>query len=194
MQRCREGATTSFCNPNKDDGILSVSTKASGQQSPYTRAFIFDGITSFVTDDPEPQIVVYNLLAGEAVCTLPYVPKGGLVEDLQANADYVVWAEPTSAGSAEKDYFLYDQNQETVRNLNLGAVSSDIFSVHLLQDSLVVNDHKRNALTRADLRTGKLYDVTGAGAPLYLCASAGGSRMVALREQGAAAIVLVVWR
>ena len=115
-----------------------VSANVYPLQSPYTRAFISEGITSYLSDSANPQIVVYDLQTKTVVTTISR-DTDAIIENPKANRDYLLWEERESVNSADVVYLLFDLREGKLFDAALNSISESIFSVHLLNHSIAIN-------------------------------------------------------
>ncbi len=137
------GKSTDFLYACDDEGKeeFLISDQIS-KQSPFTRAYVNDGITAFVEASRSTQrLCTYDLQNKTYVKQLK-VPASSTVADPRANRDYILWSEED-----QKLLYTYD-----IAEAKLGCVANTdsdelyIFSFHLLGDVAMINDHVTNQI------------------------------------------------
>ena len=128
---------------SKTGEIHLISDRISPTQSAYTRAYVNNGVTSFVEGNNSLKIVVWDLNLKGAISEVEI--DSSSIMNPQATANYLLWGEANPESSQPKLHFF---NLETNANQTILLSDKDVrvFSFHLLNNRIILNDRMSASL------------------------------------------------
>lgn len=128
---------------SKTGEIHLISDRISPTQSAYTRAYVNNGVTSFVEGDNSLKIVVWDLNLKAAISEVEI--DSSSIMNPQATANYLLWGEETPESTQPKLHFF---NLETNADQTILLSDEDVrvFSFHLLDNHIILNDRMSASL------------------------------------------------
>ena len=159
--------------------ISVVSEDASPSQ---LRAYVSGNITSYVSDSIKHQIVVYDLQNKKAISTISHETTA-LIDNPNANSNYLLWEERESVDSSAVKYLLYDRRENKLYDAALNSISENIFSTHLMNDSIIINTTGINgsSLLSADLENDAVTTILTADDFLSWCYVINGKSFLSIK-------------
>lgn len=123
--------------------------------SPYTHAYINNGIIAYLENVPDGRLlVIYNLLEKkeEYSCILP---EDFLLTRLQANSDFAICTDGYSRDSA---VFLLNREKQKFEKITLSATDYHIFSCHLYNSDIFIVSNLTGDLLHLSIDSGNFTD------------------------------------
>lgn len=124
-----------YCFDTQTGNIVSL-TKNAAADSPYTRAYVNDGIIAFLENHNDGRLlVIYDSINQKRIYTC-LLSEEFILTRLQANNNHVIC---TEGYSRESPLFLLDSNEGEFAKITLEEDDYNIFSCHLYGDYIMVN-------------------------------------------------------
>lgn len=114
-------------------------------QSPYTRAIISDGITTYVTKDKDCKVISLYDLKAEKIIKEIKLSNSFDPCHTQGNREFILWSQGDYAAENFPIY-AYSLEQGKVLHLNTPNDTSSVFAFFLVGDNLFINDSKNNTI------------------------------------------------
>lgn len=139
-----------FCYDSQTKNIVNL-TQTAATDSPYTRAYVNDGIVAFLENHEDGRLlVVYDLVNQKQIYTC-LLSDEFILTRLQANANHVIC---TEGYSRESPLFLLNSDKRKFEKVALAEEDYNIFSCHLYNDFIVVNSGLSEKLYLFSLNDG----------------------------------------
>jgi hypothetical protein len=139
-----------FCFDTKNKNIENL-TKIAAADSPYTRAYVNNGIVAFLENHEDGRLlVIYDLISQKRIYTC-LLSDEFILTRLQANADHAICTEGYSRNSP---LFLLDSNKQEFIAVALDKEDYSIFSCHLYDNYIIVNTGLSKKLILFSLNDG----------------------------------------
>lgn len=145
-----ENGINLFCYDTQKKEVINLTENAAAD-SPYTRAYVSDGIIAYLENSQDGRLLVtYDLISHEALYT------GLLSEDfiltrLQANDNYTIC---TEGYSRETPIYLLNKDGLKFETVTLDGEEYSIFSCHLYDNYIIINSNLSKELLLLSLNDG----------------------------------------
>lgn len=127
--------TSLYAYDIREDRIISISEKIS-LQSPYTRAYVNDGITVFTESRKGALFLcVYDIHEQMYLKQLRIADSQSIINP-QANSEYIVWID----GYEDPALYAYNLESDELKCISKSDGSINLFSFHLIKDMVIIND------------------------------------------------------
>lgn len=136
----QEGLPSLYVYDTDESEIRCLSNDI-GYDNPYTRAYIQDGITSYIENfgDDERRLIIYDLESNKELQSY-ILPQEMEQISVQANRNYVVVRE----GYYGDEFYILDSKSCKFLKIDYSICHGvDPFSWHLLGDNIFINSHGR---------------------------------------------------
>lgn len=130
-------------------------TERATTDSPYTRAYINNGIISYLENVPGGRLlIIYDLVHNkeEYSCVLP---EDFLLTRLQANSNYAIC---TDGYSRDSSLFLLNRGEQKFEKITLSDANYHIFSCHLYDDNIFLVSNLAGHLLNLSIDSGVFSD------------------------------------
>jgi len=137
----QEGLPSLYAYDTDESEIRCLSNDI-GYDNPYTRAYIQDGITSYIENfgDDKRRLIIYDLESNKELQSY-ILPQEMEQISVQANRNYVVVRE----GYYGDEFYILDSKNCKFLKIDYSICpGADPFSWHLLGDNIFINSHGRD--------------------------------------------------
>lgn len=136
---------------DSENDTIKCLTKNAAADSPYTRAYVFDGMVSFLENQPDSWLlIIYNLIDQKAEYTC-HLSKDFLLTRLQTNSNYTICTDGYSRNSS---LYLLNKDQQEFEKIEIKEYDYNIFACHLYKDCVIVNSNLTKSILSISLKSG----------------------------------------
>ena len=142
-----------FCYDTLSDEIVCL-TNSAATDSPYTRAYVNNGVVSYLENRDDSRLMIaYDLAKQQELFSCP-LSKDFILTRLQANTEYAIC---TEGYTRDAPLFLLNQTKDEFERITVDGCTFSVFSCHLFDKFIIINSNSTKNILLLSISDGSYY-------------------------------------